>query len=131
MKEIDRMIREALRDRDAELLEQAGGEQAIHQTVIDVFRSKSRWLVIGSMLATLGLVILAVFAAMEFYSASATRDMLVWGAVCFYCLTGILGMKIWFWLEMSKVAVLREVKRLELQVAFMAMKQKPVSEKDQ
>ena len=120
MKEIDRMIREALREEDAALYESVGGEQAVHQIVFDIFRGKSRWLVVTSIIIGVVFMALAVVSAWRFYQAEQMREMLIWGAGCFFCLAAVTAMKIWFWMEMSKNAVTREIKRLELQLAHVA-----------
>lgn len=46
--------------------------------------------------------------------------MLRWGAATALALAGVLLVKVWFWLELQKNAIVREVKRLELQVASVA-----------
>ncbi len=46
--------------------------------------------------------------------------MLLWGAGLGLCTSGILAMKIWFWMEFQRNGLTREIKRLELQVAHLA-----------
>jgi len=122
MKEIDRMIRDALREEDAEMLENLGGDQPIHEAITDLFRFNPRWLLMGVILWALIAMAIAVFAAIRFYNAIELREMLVWGGVCFACLAGVAATKIWAWMEMSKNAVTREIKRLELQIVYLAGK---------
>ena len=38
------------------------------------------------------------------------------------CFGAVSGIKIWYWLEMNRLAITREVKRLELQMAQIARK---------
>ena len=45
MKDIHKMIRDALGAEDAELFESLSGEQGIYEMIIDSFRGKTRWLV--------------------------------------------------------------------------------------
>jgi hypothetical protein len=122
MKEIDRMIRDALREEDAEMLDKFAGDQPIHEAITDLFRIKPRWLLLGVILFTLVAMAIAVFAAVRFYNAIEVREMLVWGGVCFACLAAVTATKIWAWMEMSKNAVTREIKRLELQIVYLAGK---------
>ena len=56
---------------------------------------------------------------------AAAKELLVTalvdtGAVCIVCFSAIAGMKVWYWLELNKNAVTREIKRLELQIARLA-----------
>jgi hypothetical protein len=46
--------------------------------------------------------------------------MLRWGAASALAFAGISLIKVWFWLELQKNAIVREVKRLEVQVASLA-----------
>jgi len=122
MREIDRMIQDALRKEDAEMLEQVSGEQKMHQVILDLFRGRSRWLSIMAIVITLALMGIAVYAAIEFAQAVEMRMMFVWGAVALFCSLAVGAMKIWTWMEMAKNELMREVKRLELQIAYLANK---------
>ena len=56
----------------------------------------------------------------RFVRAQAVGDMLRWGAAAAFAFAGLALVKIWFWLELEKNAVVREIKRLEVQVASLA-----------
>ncbi len=120
MNELDRKIREALRQEDAELFESFGGEQSMLEMVADVFRSRHRWLVVITMFWTLVFFVLSIVSAVRFFSADATRDLVMWAAVCVICLSAVSLLKTWFWMEMNKNALTRAITRLELQIARLA-----------
>ena len=116
MKEIDKLIRDALRDEDSELAETLGGEQRMHQMILDLYRGRSRWLAISWTILTLLLMVVGIYAAVRFYDATMEKDMLLWGALALFSFAMVMAVKIWGWMEMSKNEVMREIKRLELQV---------------
>lgn len=118
-KEIDSMIREALSKEDAARFESVETEQSPFAEAMSLFQGRSRWLVYGSIIAILFLMVVAVFAAIKFLDTGRVREMILWGAVCFFALSGVSAMKIWSWMEMSKNSIRREIKRLELQVAYV------------
>ena len=122
MKEIDRLIRDALREEDAELFEKIGGEQRMHQVILDLFRGRNKWLSLATLVVTVLFLVLAVYAAIQFYRAEILRDMLLWFAVAAVCFMAIGAIKIWSWMEMAKNETMREIKRLELQVVHLATK---------
>ncbi len=122
MKEIDRLIRDALREEDAELFEKIGGEQRMHQVILDLFRGRNRWLALATVIVTVALLVLAVYAAIQFYRSEIVRDMLLWFALAFFCFMAIGAVKVWSWMEMAKNETMREIKRLELQVVHLAAK---------
>ena len=120
MNELDRKIREALRQEDAELFESFGGEQSMLEMVADVFRSRHRWLVVITMFWMVVIFVFAIVAGVRFFGADATRDQVMWAAACVICLSAVSLLKTWFWMEMNKNALTREIKRLELQIARLA-----------
>ena len=63
---------------------------------------------------------LASVSAWRFVQAPELEDMLRWGAASALAFAGLALVKVWFWLELQKNAIVREVKRLEVQVASLA-----------
>ena len=120
MNELDRKIREALRKEDAELLEEFGDEPSMFELARETFRGRYRRFVYLGVFWGLVFMILAVVSAVRFFHAQETRDMLMWATACVVCLSAVSMMKVWFWMEMNKNALTREIKRLELQIARLA-----------
>lgn len=119
MSDLDRKIRDALAEEEAELLEQFG-EPSLPEQVRDSFRGRSRWLVAVTFAATVGYMALAVVSAVRFFQAEEVQAMIAWAVAFGVSLLSIALMKIWYWMELNRNAVTREVKRLELQVARLA-----------
>ena len=72
-------------------------------------------------------MIVSVYAVVQFFETTDMREMLLWGAVAFFGFMSVLAVKIWTWMEMAKNEIMREVKRTELQIAYLANKlDKPV-----
>ena len=63
---------------------------------------------------------LFIFSAVKCFGAESTRDIVMWAAACILCMTAISMLKIWYFLEMNRNALTREIKRLELQIARLA-----------
>jgi Na+/glutamate symporter len=62
------------------------------------------------------LMVVAVVSAYQFFEVEGQRAMIAWACSFGLSVTGIAMFKIWYWLELAKNAVLREVKRVELRV---------------
>ena len=120
MNELDKKIQEALRNDDEELLNGLGGEPSLFEMLSETFRGRHRWLNVLGAFWTLVFFLLAIFAAVNFFRAENTRDLLMWAAGFLFCTTAVAMLKVWYWLEMQKNALLREIKRLELQIARLA-----------
>ena len=122
MKKVDQLIREALSDEEARLIDEMEAEQSILQDFIDLYRGRYRWILALWTVATIGLLIIVVYGVIHFFQATEIRSMIIWGGVAYFSMTAILGIKIWSWMEINKNSLMREIKRLELQIAYLAGK---------
>ncbi len=120
MKDLDKKIQEALRSEDAELFDEFSAEPSIFEMLMETFRGRHRWLVFLTIFWTVVFMVLGVLSVIRFFRAEDTRDMLMWAAASAFFLSGVSMMKVWYWMELNKNAVTREIKRLELQIARLA-----------
>ena len=120
MNDLDQAIRQSLSAEDAALLDRLGADQALHRQVLATFEGRLRWFNVAGWLAGVVLFGAACVLAWRFVRAEALGDMLRWGAASALAFAGLALIKVWFWLELQKNAILREVKRLEVQVASLA-----------
>ncbi len=119
MSDIDAEIKAALDEEDRELLEQLG-EQGIFAQWLSVYRGRQAWITILSTLVIIALFGGAVYAGAQFFTAGDEVGALKWGALAFVLLTMVSFIKVWFWIRMEANRVLREVKRVELQIARLS-----------
>ena len=120
MNEFDRAIRQSLSVEDAELFDRLGADQALHRQVLATFEGRQRWFNIAGWVAGFALFAIGSAFAWRFLRAQDTGEMLQWGAAAALAFTGLALVKVWFWLELQKNAIVREIKRLEVQVASLA-----------
>lgn len=121
---LDQKIREALRAEDEELFAEFGGEQNVFEQLADSFRGRSRWFSIMAFAGMALLTIIAASSAYLFYQAETLRELIGFAGGFFFCLSGIGMMKVWFWMEMNKNTMTREIKRVELQIARLSARLK-------
>ena len=117
--EIDVLIREALGQDDAELLDQFG-QQSLPEMITDAFRGRRRLETAAVTVVILFFFGLSIFCAVRFIGAGEIRPMLLWGGGFLVCWSSMIGFKIVSWMDMNRNALAREIKRLELQVAQLA-----------
>jgi hypothetical protein len=120
MTDLDQSIRESLSAEDTELFDRLGADQALHRQVLATFEGQLRWFNTAGWIAGFVLFGAASVSAWNFVQAQEVGDMLRWGAASALALAGLALIKVWFWLELQKNAIVREVKRLEVQVASLA-----------
>ena len=120
MNDLDHAIRQSLSEEDAALLDRLGADQALHRQVLATFEGRLRWFNVAGWIAGFVLFGVASILAWRFVQAEELGEMLRWGATSALAFAGLALIKVWFWLELQKNAIVREVKRLELQVASLA-----------
>ncbi len=116
--QIDKIIHEALSKEEAAYYDQLG-EQSILDMSLGVFKGRNKGIYVLSVLMSLVLFGVFVYCAIEFFNADSIKDMLIYGGAGFWCMIGVMGIKIWYWMQMNTNSLLREMKRLELQIASL------------
>jgi len=117
--EIDGLIREALGSAEAEVYDQFG-ELSLFQLMFETFRGRHRLFVFGGFAAVLVFFVLGILSAIRFVHAPELHEMICWGATTALCFGIVTVIKIWYWMEMARVSVVRETKRLQLLVVQLA-----------
>lgn len=121
MEEIDQLIKESLTREEAEFYDSLD-EQNLLEMVGGLFNSKNRWLIILMNIMQVISFILFVYCLVQFFNTEVTNELIKWGAGGFVFLFMSSYLKLFSWMQMDKNALLREMKRLELQVSSIASK---------
>jgi hypothetical protein len=120
MTNLDQAIRQALSAEDAEFLAKFEKEQPLHEQMLGAFSGPLGGWNIFAALITFGMFGAFCYCIWQFFQASELRDLIFWSAAALFSAIAVAMLKMWFWMEMHKNQVLREVKRLELQIARLA-----------
>src|SRR5262245_7485862 len=120
MKTLDDAIRGAVSKEDAEFLAKLESEEGTVQQVVGVFRGPMRWFYTLLLIAGVLLGIFGVYACWRFATVTDLRPLLYWGAATGFSLLALTVVRILFFMQMNTNRVLRELKRLELQIALLA-----------
>lgn len=119
MNKVDEAIRRALSPEDVRAYDALGQERSIIGEAMQAFQTRHRLIAVTGWIAGFALFTVGAWAAWRFWQAPDTRAMLLWGGLAALMLSGLALIKLWFWMEMQTNAIVREVKRLELQVASL------------
>lgn len=115
----DEQIRQALAAEDSRAI---NDEPPMLEQVIDSFRGRNRWLVAYIWIYTFVFALFTGYAIYRFSNAEDVMTAVTWGVgILFFALMVAMG-KIWYWMELNKNIVARELKRVELQLAELANK---------
>ena len=119
MSELDDRIRKALKDDEVELYEELG-EGTLYELAMTTFRTQSRKLIVMTMIVMLVFMAVMVWAGLHVYRATDALEAIRWALVFMFSALAVGSMKIWSWMEMNRVSLSREMKRIELQLASLA-----------
>ncbi|MFZ5669503.1 MAG: DUF6768 family protein [Pseudomonadota bacterium] len=119
MSQLDQAVRRALSPEDQRLLDELSREEPIFRQALDAFKDKNRWVGVAGWLGGFGLFGAWCYFVLRFVQADDLRTMMLWGGAAGMAALGFTMIKLWFFMEMQKNGILREVKRIELQVASL------------
>lgn len=123
MDTIDNKIRSALNTEDAKLLGDPGEGQRLDQLVVSAFRARNNAMTILFVGMTFVIMAIAAWCAVRFFGSGQTKHQIAWSVGFLVCMMAISLFKLWFWMEMQRIGVTREVKRVELLVARLIQRE--------
>jgi len=122
-KNIDALIKEALSREEAEYYDKLE-EKPVLKQFAGLYRGKNSWMNYMVAFYILAAIAGCVYAGFQFAAAETTKEMLAWCMVMLGTFIMVAMLKIWSWMQMDKGALIREIKRLELQLSVIAGKKK-------
>lgn len=121
IEEIDQLIKETLSKEEAAFYDSLD-EQNLLEMFVGLFRGKNAWLLIITNIMTVLFFGMFVYSCIQFFNVTTTDEMMKWGFGCVMLLMAMSMLKIYAWMQMDKNVILREMKRLELQVMSLSGK---------
>lgn len=121
IEEIDKLIKDTLSQEEAKFYDSLE-EQNIFEMLFGLFKGKNAWI---NILLNLMIVLffgLFIYSGIQFFEADTTEGLLKWGFGSLIFILCISMLKLYAWMQMDKNAILREMKRLELQVMSLSGK---------
>ena len=121
IEEIDKLIKETLTQEEAKFYDELE-EQNVFEMIGGLFRGKNKWMMYLMNFMTLIFFGMFVYCTIQFFNTEITNEMLTWGLGGLVFLFGVSMLKIFAWMHMDKNAILREMKRLEIQISSLSGK---------
>ncbi|NNK69765.1 MAG: hypothetical protein HKO96_04740 [Flavobacteriaceae bacterium] len=118
---IDELIREALSEEEAKFYDELD-EQNLFQMVGGLFRGKLKWIMVLMNIVMVAVFLVFIYCVVEFFKAEDTEMLIKWAVGGILCLMSVTLLKLFAWMQMNKNVLLREIKRLELQLSSLAHK---------
>jgi hypothetical protein len=95
-------------------------ELSVWRQFTETLKGRLGWLVLGTSILQPAFVIFAVVCAIYFFRADSVREMLAWAGGFGFGLVAAIAARLWIWMLMHHYGLLREIKRVELQLARLA-----------
>ena len=118
MRDIDNMIEEALGQEEREILRRIGEQPGFFAQAFGIFRGPTGWVSVLMMVVQGVIFIAGVWAAWHFFQAGDPVSQLRWGLPAATLLILATMLKMALLPRMETNLVIRELKRLELQLAL-------------
>ena len=119
--DIDKLIKDTLTQEEAKFYDTLE-EQSVLGMIFGLFKGKNKWLLILMNMMTVVFFGFFIYCVVQFFSVDTTKELLKWGLGSIVFMIGVSMLKVFAWMQMDKNALLRELKRLELQVSSLAGK---------
>ncbi len=121
MEEIDQLIRDTLNQEEAKFYD-ALEEQNIFEMLFGLFKGKNAWINILINIVIVVFFVLLIYSGIQFFNSETTEGLIKWGFGSLAFLLCISMLKLFAWMQMDKYAIVREMKRLELQIMSLSGK---------
>ena len=117
--DIDKLIKETLTEEESKFYDELD-EQSVWGMIGGIFKGKLGWLVIIMNIINLVVFGLLIYCLIQFFNVTETNELIQWGLGVVICLMFNSMIKLYAWMQMDKNALLREIKRLEIQVSSLS-----------
>ena len=119
MRDLDRLIEEALGEEESALLRRIGEPPGFLERALGLFGAGVKWMVVLMMVIQTLLFIAGLWAAWMFFEATDPVTQLRWGLPSAVLMLMALAIKLSVAPSIHATRIMCELKRLELQVARM------------
>ena len=121
MEEIDSLIKETLTEEESKFYDGLE-EQGVFEMVKGLFNGKNKWIMLLMNFMTVVFFILFIYCIVQFFNADVTKEIIKWASGTILFLMGMSMLKLFAWMQMDKNAIIRELKRLEIQLSSLSGK---------
>ncbi len=115
---IDELIKETLTKEEAAFYDELE-EQNLLGKMVQVHKGKTGWLASVMTITHIIIFVLFVYCIVQFFGTEQTNGLIKWASAGFLCLVFMGMLKLFVWMQMDKNDILRELKRIELQMATL------------
>ncbi|MEO9510666.1 MAG: DUF6768 family protein [Flavobacteriaceae bacterium] len=121
MEDIDKLIKETLSEEEAKFYDELD-EQNLFQMLGGLFKGKNSWLALIMNIMNALVFGLLIYCIIQTFDVENTNDLILWVGGVLLCFLTMSMLKIYMWMQIHRNALMRELKRLELQISSLSGK---------
>lgn len=121
MEDIDKLIKETLTEEEAKFYDELD-EQNLFQMLGGLFKGKNSWLALIMNVMNALVFGLLIYCIVQTFDVENTNDLILWVGGVLLCFLTMSMLKIYMWMQIHRNALMRELKRLELQISSLSGK---------
>jgi len=122
MNNIDEKILNAITQNHDESNTNYQKELGLFGLIRESFKGSHKWVVVAVFLLIFIFIGLTIYSAYHFYYATEITTKLNWMAVVIVGAIIVSILRLWYFMELNRLSMKREIKRLELQVSLLVKK---------
>lgn len=119
--DIDKLIEQSLNEEETQYYNELE-EKGLLKQWLGLYKGVFKGWAILMTIVQLALTVVMFYLGYEFFTGSLSTDLIQMGAAFFIVFFTISMLKLWHWMQMDKNSILREMKRLEFQIAVLSDK---------
>ena len=119
MSDINDKIAESLGVEDQRIMDGYSKELGLFGLIAESFRGRLKAVVIAVFLLILMFAVVLVYSAINFFTVEDIATNLNWMTIGLTALIVIGLLRLWYFMELNRLSIIREVKRLELLVSLL------------
>lgn len=117
MSKLDEAISDTLSKEDAEFLARFEAEPGFSQQMFGILRGPMAWVYWLFLIFAIPFAFLGIYAGWKFATEPELIVMIRWGGLAAFCFAVLVVVRLVFFMQINTNQILRELKRVELQVA--------------
>jgi len=115
----EKLAKQALSEEEYTLLTQ-NEEQDLYAKLNRLINQKSKWIIVYIFIVTLIIFIAFIFFSINLFESNDLREMIIGLYLTGFSLIMILGIKMYVWMQLNQKALLRELKKIELEIHILS-----------
>ncbi len=122
MTDFDDRLTSSLGTDDEEFLKSLEEERGVFTQMFDTFQGPMRFWMVFVFLLSIVFFAIAVRSVFGILEAESARNTALWSAAFSFSILAVAMLKIFVWMRMNHLSILRELKKIELRITRLSYK---------